>query len=65
MSAFYYNVTISLDAIISVFLCELSGGFGMKYMWYKGTAVTQWLGYCATNRKVVGSIPADVNGIFY
>ena len=25
----------------------------------------QWLRYCATNRKVAGSIPADVTGIFH
>jgi len=29
-----------------------------------GTAVTQWLRRCATNRKVAGSIPAGVIGIF-
>ena len=29
-----------------------------------GTAATQWLRCCATNRKVAGSIPARVNGIF-
>ena len=28
-----------------------------------GTAVAQWLRYCATNRKVAGSIPDGVNGI--
>jgi len=27
-------------------------------------AVAQWLRCCATNRKVAGSIPAGVNGIF-
>ena len=27
-----------------------------------GTAVAQWLRCCATNRKVAGSIPADVIG---
>jgi hypothetical protein len=26
---------------------------------------TRWLRCCATNRKVAGSIPADVNGIFH
>ena len=31
----------------------------------KGTAVAQWLRRCATNRKVAGSIPADVIGIFH
>jgi len=29
-----------------------------------GTGVEQWLSYCATNLKVVGSIPAGVTGIF-
>jgi len=30
----------------------------------RGTALAQWLRCCATNRKVVGSIPAGVIGIF-
>ena len=30
-----------------------------------GTAVTQWLSCCATNRKVAGSIPAGIIGIFH
>ena len=29
-----------------------------------GTAVTQWLRCCATNREVAGSIPAGVSGFF-
>ena len=29
-----------------------------------GTAVAQWLGRCATNRKVAGSIPDGVIGFF-
>jgi len=29
-----------------------------------GTVVAQWLRYCATNRKVAGSIPACVSGFF-
>ena len=28
-------------------------------------AVTQWLRYCARNRKVAGSIPSGVTGIFH
>jgi len=32
---------------------------------YKGTAVSQWLRCCATNRKVAGSIPDGVIGIFH
>jgi len=31
---------------------------------YAGTAVAQWLRRCATNRKLAGSIPDGVNGIF-
>ena len=30
-----------------------------------GTTVAQWLRCCATNRKVDGSIPAGVSGIFH
>ena len=30
-----------------------------------GTAVAQWLKCCVTNRKVVGSIPVGVIGIFH
>jgi hypothetical protein len=30
----------------------------------RGTAVAQRLRCCATNRKIAGSIPADVNGFF-
>ena len=29
-----------------------------------GIAVAQWLRCCATNRKVAGSIPAGVSGLF-
>ena len=29
-----------------------------------GTTVAKWLRRCATNRKVVGSIPAGVSGFF-
>jgi len=32
---------------------------------YTGTAVAQWLRYCATNGKVTVSIPDGVNVIFY
>ena len=34
-------------------------------LWQWGTAVAQWLRCCATNRKVAGSIPAGVIGIFH
>ena len=31
----------------------------------RGTTVAQWLRCCATDRKVAGSIPDDVIGIFH
>jgi hypothetical protein len=34
-------------------------------MYERGTAVAQWLRCCATNRKVAGSIPDGVIGIFH
>ena len=30
----------------------------------QGAAVAQWLRFCATNRKVAGSIPVGVSGFF-
>ena len=33
----------------------------MDYRYYQ---IAQWLGSCATNRKVAGSIPAGVIGFF-
>jgi hypothetical protein len=35
------------------------------YSFSRGTAVAQWLRYCATNREVAGSIPRGVIGIFH
>jgi hypothetical protein len=31
----------------------------------EGTAVAQWLRYCATNQMIAGSIPDGVIGIFH
>jgi hypothetical protein len=35
------------------------------YLYTWGHAVAQWLRHCATNRKVAGSIPDGVIGIFH
>ena len=41
-------------------------GFGLRNIWEgRGTAVAQWLKCSATNRKVAGSIPDGVIGIFH
>ena len=37
----------------------------LTYLLIYLVAVAQWLRYCATNRKVAGSIPDGVNGIFH
>ena len=36
-----------------------------EIVYVSGTAVAQWLRRCATNRKVAGSIPTGVSGIFH
>ena len=38
--------------------------FNPLFNYVLGTAVAQWLRWCATNRKVAGSIPAGVSGFF-
>jgi hypothetical protein len=44
-----------------MYICCVFGGA----MYVTGAAVAQWLRYCATNRKVAGSIPDGVIGIFH
>ena len=44
---------------------QLSLKFNKTNGHFLGTAVAQWLRCCATNRKVAGSIPAGVIGIFH
>jgi hypothetical protein len=46
-------------------ICSPSSGY-MQYtsLWWR-TAMAQWLRYCATNRKVAGTIPDGVIGIFH
>ena len=62
--------TASLKGTIKQTLLHLVGCW---YHWNRffigcnhntGTAVAQWLRFCAANRKVAGSIPADVSGFF-
>ena len=56
-------------AYIYMASCCVTGGtrrFTIKHrpISKEGTAVAQWLRRSATNRKVAGSIPAGVSGIF-
>jgi hypothetical protein len=53
------DVRIYLNKIIVVVL------YFVYILQKGGTAVAQWLTCCATNRKVAGSIPDGVIGIFH
>jgi len=61
----YHDITQKLKVSSSNFSIThsffVNNVFVMSYM----TAVAQWLRCCATNRKVAGSIPAGVIGIFH
>jgi hypothetical protein len=36
----------------------------LSLCWLGGTRWCSWLRHCATSRKVAGSIPDDVSGVF-
>ena len=44
---------------------RMYGSFRVSTVSIMGTAMAQWLRCCATNRKVAGSIPDGVIGIFH
>jgi len=46
-------------------ICRTQGDISFMTITKVGTAVAQWLRYCATNRNVAGSIADDVTGIFH
>jgi len=55
------KILVGLHRVNSVFcLSSLKLPLYKLIKWEWGTAVALWLRYCATNRKVAGSIPADV-----
>ena len=54
----------SFQFILNILFPRLSD-YITHYALFWGTAVAQWLRCCATNRKVAGSIPDGVNGIFH
>ena len=62
----YGSANLSCNNISSLFSTR-SGRWhlGSYYINMWGTAVAQWLRCCATNRKVAGSIPDRVIGIFH
>jgi len=57
----YVSLTTTLQTEFIIKLHKIK--FGIEQI-VRGTAVAQWLGCCATNQKVSGSIPAGVSGFF-
>jgi len=58
-------VTVNNIKIFSAAKQWTCGEFRSPEAKKRGTEVAQWLGCCATNRKVAGSIPDGVIGIFH
>jgi hypothetical protein len=56
-----WNLRIQSTVPNPTFLCNI---LYSTYI-HSGHAVAQWLRHCATNRKVAGSIPDGVIGIFH
>jgi len=50
---------------ICILLHHVGVLFNLTSIKFRGTAVAQWLRCCGKNRKVAGSIPVDVTGIFH
>ena len=62
----YIHLSVKITGYITTIL--LSWNVHVKFqgsLCKRGTAVEQWLRCCATNRKVAGSIPDGVIGIFH
>ena len=59
------TVTTVLGRRLSGVTSSVGGTYLINYVYIGGTAVAQWLRCCATNRKVAGSIPDGVIGIFH
>jgi hypothetical protein len=64
-SSFLPSVEIDCGAFRSLAFEEHRRYFTGILLLRWATAVAQWLRYCATNRKVAGSIPDGVIGIFH
>jgi len=52
------------NKIVTDTVCHIMVLFALINQYNTLCAVAQWLGCCATNRKVAGSIPAGVIGFF-
>jgi hypothetical protein len=61
-SEFAAPAALHIDLHYNIFMLEQ---YAEVYVIPRGTAVAQWLRCCATNRKVAGSIPDGIIGIFH
>ena len=63
LHVWYWSITYHshIDDLIG----NENSGYARGMYNHLGTAVAQWLRYCATNEKVTGSIPTGVIGIFH
>jgi len=60
----YYPKTVTLSVCALYAQCVRSGTRNI-FVFHASEGLAQWLRCCATNRTVVGSIPAGVIGIFH
>ena len=59
----YFIIICKLKHVLYITLFTPTPLF-TRDLYFRGTAVAQWLRCCATHRKVVGSILAGVSGFF-
>ena len=59
------HITVAVVYVLAVVVAAPVVTFTDNIISMWGTAVAQWLRCCATNRKVAGSIPDGVIGIFH
>ena len=58
-----YHLCGSFDPVL--FGCKCTDFSLHHTQWFLGTRWRRWLRHCATSRKVEGSIPDGVTGIFH
>jgi hypothetical protein len=64
-SSFLTSVQLISSILLQHYTDNLSSYFWSTFCSGGPLMVAQWLRYCDTNRKVVGSIPDGVMGIFH
>ena len=63
---YYVEMAVGIGVqMVLLFGGVACSGFRKVLSVRRGTALAQWFRCCATNRKVAGSIPGGVTGIFH